>query len=213
MNIEKTPLRIQFDTMEQQTEAARLGLWLFLATELLFFGALFMGFTIYHLVYPVAFAAAEKQTNLVCGSVNTAIILTSGLFMSLALYSIQQDRPAACIRYLLLTLALGLGFLSVKGLEYAGDIHEHLVPGGSFALKNQPAAQIFFFLYWLMTALHAIHMIVGIGLLAVMAFLVRRGRFSREYHTPIELTAIYWGFVDLIWIFLYPLLYLIDRHQ
>lgn len=212
MKIARLPLQVQFDTLEQQYEAARLGLWLFLATEVLFFGGLFMAYTVYHLLYPVAFAAAMKETNLACGTVNTGILLTSGLSMSLGVHAIQRGRHQPCVLYLILTFLLGLGFLAIKGLEYAGDLREHLVPGIHFKPGAAPSEQIFFWLYWAMTGLHAVHLIVGLGLIAAVAFLVSRRRFSAEYFTPVELTAIYWGFVDLMWIFLYPLLYLIDRH-
>ncbi|HZM04522.1 MAG TPA: cytochrome c oxidase subunit 3 [Candidatus Saccharimonadales bacterium] len=205
-------LQEQFDDLDQQRETSRLGLWLFLATEVLFFGGLFMAFAVYHLVYPAEFAFAGKHTNLLYGSLNTALLLTSGLVMSLAVHAIQKGNAKTCVRMLWLTILLGAGFLGVKGMEYADDIHQHLVPGGSFAFPSHPGAQIFFHLYWAMTGLHAIHLIVGIVLLAIIAFLTSRNRFSVEYHNPVELIGIYWGFVDLIWIFLYPLLYLIDRH-
>jgi cytochrome c oxidase subunit 3 len=205
-------LQEQFDDLEQQRETSRLGLWLFLATEVLFFGGLFMAFAVYHLVYPTEFALAGKHTNLLYGSINTALLLTSGLAMSLAVHAIQQGRSKICVRWIVLTGLLGAAFLGVKGLEYADDIHKHLVPGAMFALPGHPGAQIFFYLYWAMTALHAVHLIVGLALLAIYAFLTSRGRYTAEYHNPVELLGTYWGFVDLIWIFLYPLLYLIDRH-
>jgi cytochrome c oxidase subunit 3 len=205
-------LQEQFDDLEQQRDTSRLGLWLFLATEVLFFGGLFMAFAVYHLVYPTEFALAGKHTNLLYGSLNTALLLTSGLVMSLAVHAIQLGNAKACVKWMLLTGLLGVAFLGVKGLEYADDIHKHLVPGASFALPNHPGAQIFFYLYWAMTGLHAVHLIVGLLLLAIFAYFTSRGRYSPQYHNPVELIGIYWGFVDLIWIFLYPLLYLIDRH-
>ena len=204
-------LKEQFDTLEQQRDAARLGLWLFLATEFLFFGGLFMAFAVYHLVYPVGFAAAGKETNLLCGSLNAAILLTSGLTMALGVQALQTGSSKSSVSWMLATFLLGAAFLGVKGMEYADDIHKHLVPGGHFAFPNQPGGQIYFWLYWIMTGLHALHLVIGLGLLAVMGWLTRRGRYSAGRNMPVVLTGVYWGFVDVIWLFLYPLLYLIDR--
>ena len=206
-------LKMQFDTLEQQHDASRLGMWLFLATEILFFGDLFMGYAVFHLLHPQAFSEAVKQTNLLCGSINAALLLTSGLTMVLGVTAIQTGRSRACVNWVLLTTALGVAFLAVKGVEYADDIAKGLVPGRHFAIHGQPSEQIFFWLYWIMTGLHAIHLIIGIGLLAVIAWMTKRGRFSAQYATPVELVGIYWGFVDIIWIFLFPLLYLIGRTQ
>jgi cytochrome c oxidase subunit 3 len=208
----KSPaLKDHFDTLEQQHDASRLGLWLFLATEFLFFGALFMAFTVYHLIYPAEFALAGRHTNLLCGSINAALLLTSGLTMALVVNAIQKGQPKASSAWIMATLALGMAFLGVKGLEYADDLGQHLVPGAHFALANHNGAQIFFWLYWAMTGLHAIHLVVGIVFLAILFRKIRRGDFSPEYSTPVEMCGLYWGFVDVIWIFLYPLLYLIDR--
>jgi cytochrome c oxidase subunit 3 len=205
-------LKVQFDSLEQQHEASRLGLWLFLATEYLFFGGLFLAFAVYHLLYPQAFAEAGKHTNLLCGSINAVLLLTSGLTMSLGVAAIRRGAPNVCAAWIVLTIILALGFLGVKGAEYADDIHQHLVPGGGFAFPGHPSEQIFFYLYWLMTGLHAIHVIVGVGFMLVVLWLVKRGKFSPQYHSPVEFAGIYWGFVDVIWIFLFPLLYLLDRH-
>ena len=132
--------------------------------------------------------------------------------MALSVSALQNNRVKDCACWLLATSALGIGFLGVKGLEYADDIHKHLIPGAHFALANQPPAQIYFWLYWTMTGLHAVHLIIGIGLVSAMWWGVRRGQFSRENSAAVELMGLYWGFVDVVWIFLYPLLYLIDRH-
>jgi cytochrome c oxidase subunit 3 len=209
--MKESALKMQFDTLEQQHDASRLGMWLFLATEFLFFGGLFMGFAVCHLLHPRAFAEAAKATNLLCGSINAAILLTSGLTMTLGVNAIQNNRQVPCVNWTLLTAVLGLAFLSVKGFEYADDISKHLVPGPHFAITNEPAAQMFFWLYWTMTGLHAIHLMVGLGLLAVISWMTKRGQFSARYCTPVEMVGIYWGFVDVVWIFLYPLLYLINR--
>lgn len=205
-------LREQFDDALQQQETSRLAMWLFLATEVMFFGDLFMSYTVYHLIYGASFGLGARQTNLLLGSINTVILLTSGLTMALAVNAIQRGKVQSCVRFILITMALAVGFMVVKGFEYADDIHKNLVPGPNFSAPGRPASEIFFWLYWIMTGVHGLHVIVGIGILAVMAYWTRRNRFDEAYHTPVEVAALYWGFVDVIWIFLYPLLYLIDRH-
>jgi cytochrome c oxidase subunit 3 len=202
----------QFDDLRQQREAATLGMWTFLATEILFFGGLFLGYTAYRSTYPQAFAEASRHTIVLLGTVNTAILLTSSLSMALAVRAAQLNRRFSIVFYLLLTVFLGVCFLGVKGYEYHEDLSEHLFPGPNFRAGLPPQAQIFWFLYWAMTGLHAVHVTIGVGLLSLMAVLAWRGRFSDQYHNPIEISGLYWHFVDLVWIFLYPLLYLIDRH-
>jgi cytochrome c oxidase subunit 3 len=203
----------QFDDIEQQREASRLGLWAFLATEVLFFGGLFMAYAVYRMLYPQGFAIAGQHTNLFYGSINTALLLTSGLTMALGVHAIQQNKTKTLVRYLLLTILLGVGFLVIKGLEYFDDMEKHLVPGVSFALPERPASEMFFYLYWVMTGLHTLHLIVGIGLLAAVAFLASRNHYSDGYYAPVELSGLYWAFVDIVWLYLYPLLYLIHRYQ
>ncbi len=208
----KSTLAEQFEDLNQQQEAARLGLWTFLATEVLFFGGLFMGYIVYRHAYPHAFAVASKHTNLLYGTVNTAILLTSSLTMALAVHAAQAGKTRQLVRFLLITIFFALAFLGVKGLEYTEDVREHLFPGPSFSIPGEPKAEMFFYLYWAMTGLHGFHVLVGICALSIIAFLAARRRFSAEYHNPVEMTGLYWHFVDLVWIFLYPLLYLIDRH-
>lgn len=208
----RTVLGEQFVELPQQREAATLGMWVFLATEVLFFGALFLAYAVYRHTYPAAFLEAGPHTNLLCGSINTVVLLTSGLTMALAVQAARADKMKACFGLLLATVGLGLAFLAVKGVEYHIDIEEHLLPGAQFRTDLPPQAWIFWFLYWVMTGVHAVHMVVGIGLLGTMACLTRRGKFSGGYYTPIEISGLYWGFVDVIWNFLYPLLYLIHRY-
>ncbi len=202
----------QFEDAEQQSEASHLGMWTFLTTEVLFFGGLFMAYILYRHVYPDSFAIGSRHTNLFYGTLNTAILLTSSLTMALAVQAAQASQTRSTGRWLLLTLLFALGFLVVKGFEYHQDFVEHLVPGPQFNPALPLHAQLFFWLYWAMTGLHAIHVTVGIGLLSVITVLAQRGRFSERYYTPVEICGLYWHFVDLVWIFLYPLLYLIDRH-
>lgn len=208
-----TVLGEQFTEMPQQREAATLGMWTFLATELLFFGTMFMGYITYRHAYPAAFVAASHHTNLFFGTLNTALLLTSGLTMVLAVQAGSLGKNRGAFRLLILTLLLGLAFLAVKGFEYRTDLTEHLWPGPRFRTDLPREAQIFWFLYWVMTGLHAVHLSVGVGLLAVMAWMTARGRFSPAYYTPLEMSGLYWAFVDIIWMYLYPLLYLIHRYS
>lgn len=209
----KTALAEQFESLEQQQEASRLGLWTFLATEVLFFGGMFMGYIVYRHAYPEGFAVGSKHTIVLYGTVNTAILLTSSLTMALAVHAAQEGKNKLLLRFLLLTLLFAAAFLGVKGLEYTEDIREHLFPGPHFSIPEQPGAELFFYFYWAMTGLHGLHVLVGIGVLSVIACLAGRRRFSAQYHNPVEMAGLYWHFVDIVWIFLYPLMYLIDRHS
>jgi cytochrome c oxidase subunit III len=209
---ETTALAPQFEDAEQQSEASHLGTWTFLATEVLFFGGLFMAYILYRHLYPDAFAIGSRHTDLLYGTLNTALLLTSSLTMALAVHAAREGHTKSIVRCLLLTITFAAGFLIVKGFEYHEDYVNHLVPGANFNAALPPRAGMFFWLYWAMTGLHAIHVTVGVGLLSVIAILARRGWFSSRYYTPVEVSGLYWHFVDLVWIFLYPLLYLIDRH-
>jgi cytochrome c oxidase subunit 3 len=204
-------LREQFDSPAQQQEASRLGMWAFLSTEIMFFGGLFVGYIVYRHAYPHAFDEAGRHTDLFYGTLNTAILLTSSLTMALAVHASEKGRQKWIVRNLLLTVFLALCFLGVKGMEYTEDIHKHLVPGPKFGLTGK-AVELFFYFYWAMTGLHAIHVMIGIGVLSVMAFRAHRGRFNAQYHTPVEVSGLYWHFVDIVWIYLYPLLYLLGRN-
>jgi cytochrome c oxidase subunit III len=148
------------------------------------------------------------------GGINTAVLICSSFTIALAVYSAETNRRKPLITFLLLTIALGLVFLGIKFFEYYTKFEEHLVPGSLFKFEGPLArhAEIFFSFYFAMTGMHAVHMIIGIGLLTVLVFQARQGRFSALYHTPVELTGLYWHFVDIVWIFLFPLLYLLGRH-
>lgn len=209
----QTALQEQFEEMPQQKEAATLGMWAFLATEVLFFGAMFMSYITYRTAYPQAFAEASHHTIVLFGTVNTAILLTSSLTMVLAVHAARENNLRRQFRFLAFTILLALGFLAVKGVEYHDDIVEHLWPGPHFRSDLPPQAQIFWLLYWIMTGVHAIHVTVGIGLLSVIARMTSRRQFAAAYHTPVEMVGLYWHFVDIVWIYLYPLLYLIHRYS
>jgi cytochrome c oxidase subunit III len=204
----------QFDSLGQQTEAATLGMWVFLVTEVLFFGGLFVTYTVYRSFYPAAFSASSHELDILLGGVNTAVLITSSLTMALAVHAAQLGERRLLMIFLVVTMVLGAVFLGIKAVEYYHKFAEHHVPGATFQFEReyQRHAQIFFSLYFIMTGLHAIHMIIGIGVLLVMWIWAWRGRITSDYAGPIEISGLYWHFVDIVWIFLFPLLYLIGRH-
>jgi cytochrome c oxidase subunit 3 len=207
-----------FDNLEQQREAGTLGMWVFLITEVMFFGGLFTAYTIYRIWHPIAFAEASNYLDITLGAFNTAVLICSSLTMALAVYNSQVGNRRRLVFFLILTILLGLTFIAVKGVEYNHKYEETFVPGPSFNEKGLiPAAEVvgasvYFSLYFAMTGLHALHMIVGVAVVSVITVMAWRGKFSPDYHAPVELTGLYWHFVDIVWIFLFPLLYLIGRH-
>ena len=209
-----TALAHQFDDLQQQREVATLGMWVFLVTELLFFGGLFLTYAVYRGWYPEDFAAASHELIVWAGTLNTVVLITSSLTMVLAVHAAESGHRRALILLLLATMALGCVFLGVKAFEYRTEYLEHHIPGSGFEFKADHFlhAQIFFSLYFIMTGLHALHMIIGLGIMAVMVWLSWRGRITPAYTNPIEVSGLYWHFVDIVWIFLFPLLYLIGRH-
>lgn len=200
----------QFDDIEQQHEAAKLGMWIFLATEVLFFGGLFLSYTVYRYLNPDTFAAASRHTEVVLGGVNTAILLFSSTLMALAVRAAQLRQRRPLVWLLLATAFFGILFMGVKAFEYYKDYTEHVVPGANFVWHeaNPGAAEMFFWLYYAMTGLHAIHVTIGIAVMLVLALLARRGRFTSGNYMAIEVAGLYWHFVDIVWVFLFPLLYL-----
>ena len=219
MATERAPLAHQFDDLAQQHEAGTLGMWLFLATELMVFGALFTGYAAYRCAYSREFEEASRHLNLLFGGVNTLVLLTSSLTMALAIRAAQLDKRKAVVGCLTLTVLLGTAFMVLKGIEYYSDYLDNLVPGLAFEpqkwadLSLRPErVELFLLLYYIMTALHALHLIVGIAVLIVMIVLTRRGSFTPEHYAPLEVSGLYWHFVDIVWIFLLPLLYLIGTH-
>jgi|SRR5688572_5644339 cytochrome c oxidase subunit III len=203
-----------FDDPEQQLDAAQSGMWLFLATEVMFFGGMFIGYTVYRDAYFEVFAHASNHLNVWLGSINTAVLICSSLSMALAVHSAQAGHRKQIIFFLLLTMLLGTVFLGIKFTEYYHKYEERLIPGLAFDFKqgNPGYAAIFFSFYFAMTGLHALHMTIGLGLLAFLVAKAARNRFSPVYYTPVEMIGLYWHFVDIVWIFLFPLLYLVGRH-
>ena len=241
-------LQHHFDTMAQQKEAAVIGMWVFLLTEILFFGGLFVAYMVYRIWYFDAFAEASRRLSLFWGGLNTAVLIGSSLTMAMAVRCAQTNQRKATVTWLILTTILGMVFLGVKVIEYRDKFEHHHVPGYNFQWAGEheaaPAAaagaehaaapaegaagehrqlslnaeqlqlttQIYFSLYFTMTGLHALHMIIGIGLMSVITWMAWQGKLDAEYYTPVELSGLYWHFVDIVWIFLFPLLYLVERH-
>jgi len=229
-------LQHHFENMEQQREAGTLGMWVFLVTEIMFFGAMFFAYTLYRTTYPADFASASNHLDLTLGAVNTVVLILSSLTMALAVYSAQTGKNRNLIICLVLTIVLGLTFLGIKAVEYRDKYVDHLIPGQLISsnpfnphvqehgtpydkhkLHLLPGAtvkhvEMFYWIYFAMTGMHAVHMIIGVGLMLVLLYLSWKGRFGPEYHSPIEISGLYWHFVDIIWIFLFPLLYLLGRH-
>jgi cytochrome c oxidase subunit 3 len=208
-------LQHHFDSMEQQKEASALGMWVFLVTELLFFGGLILAYTIYRWENARAFAHASLHMDITLGTTNTAVLICSSLTMAMAVRSAATGRKRPLIGLLVATMLLGGAFLGIKAVEYTDHIRHHLFPGPGFHYPvpaDARAAEMFFSLYFAMTGLHALHMVVGLGILTTLLVLARRGRFTPEYSTPVEISGLYWHFVDIVWIFLFPMLYLIGRH-
>ena len=199
----------QFADAKQQRHAATAGMWLFLATEVLFFGGLFFGYTAYRVLYPHAFHEASAHTLVVFGTINTAILLVSSFVMALAVRSAEQSERRRTTQLLLTVAGMGLLFLALKATEYTMEIHEGLLPGAHFHFTGaEPEqARIFFSFYFVMTGLHAVHVTIGVVLLAWFA--LRQRRTS----TAVEVLGLYWHFVDLVWVFLFPLIYLVGRSR
>jgi len=206
-----------FETMEQQFEASTLGMWLFLVTEVMFFGGLLTAYLIYRIWYPHAWSEGSLELDIRLGGFNTVVLIGSSLTMAMAVRSAQTGSRKGTIWYLVGTMALGLTFLVVKFFEYKHKYELNHIPGPNFQFEGAADAgqvELFMTLYFALTGLHAAHMVIGFGLLSVILWMAARNRFSPEWYTPVEMSGLYWHFVDIVWIFLFPLLYLVDRaHQ
>jgi cytochrome c oxidase subunit 3 len=215
----------QFSDARQQKNAASLGMWLFLVTEIMFFGGMFCAYLIYRLTYFNAFAAGSQQLNIWMGAINTAVLIVSSVTVVLAVKAAEAGKRKLLVGYLVVTVLLGMTFLVIKGFEYKEKFEKHHVPGSTFSFTekfddngkqipvNSQQAELFFSIYFVMTGMHALHMIIGCGLFSVLAFLAWKGHYTPGYFTPIENGGLYWHLVDIIWIYLFPLLYLISRHS
>ena len=240
---DRPELRHHFADEGQQRNAASLGMWWFLGTEIMFFGGMFCGYLIYRLKYFPEFAVASRSLSLPIGTFNTTVLICSSLTVAQAVRAAQMGKRALQVKMLLLTLVFGLAFLGIKAYEWGEKYKEHHIPtfdynvlsgGGNLIkgnekilgidkLKNDPVklrereaeiqehTQVFYSFYFALTGMHALHMVIGVGIFAVITWMAHKGRFTPEYHTPLEIAGLYWHFVDIVWIYLFPLLYLIDR--
>ena len=216
-------LEEQYRDLEQQHESASLGMWVFLATEVMFFGTLFLGVAAYHLLYTEAVEKASTKLNWMIGGINTVVLLVSSLFMVLGVHYARHGDNRKVVLFLCLTAGLGVCFLFLKGYEYYSDYRDYLIPNARFkdeewineeglTAEQVPHVKLFLLYYWIMTGLHALHVTIGIVVVLVVAVLAARGHFSVEYNSPVDVTGLYWHFVDTVWIFLYPMLYLLGTH-
>jgi cytochrome c oxidase subunit 3 len=207
-------LREQFSTPEQQREAATMGMWIFIITELMLFGGMFAAFAVFRHWYPVGFTKGSSEMELTMGAVNTAVLICSSLTLSLSEFAIARGKSNRCAWLLLATMILGLLFLGIKFTEYYFHYLDHKLPGYGFQESGPLSAQVqmFFFFYFVMTGLHSIHLLVGIGLLIAMLVPTLAGYFNEGYFTPIRNVSLYWHFVDIIWVFLYAIFYLPGAH-
>jgi cytochrome c oxidase subunit III len=236
----------QFKTLEQQKDSANLGMWIFLVTEVMFFGGIMLVYTLNRHVYFPAFAMGSNTLSLKLGGINTLVLLASSFTMAMAVWSAQVGKKQLISMFLVLTVLLGFVFFGIKYVEYAQKFHHHLVPGRSFDISycsNNPDkcsdisaeemeverdllkktlaldpdlnahAQLYYSAYFGMTGLHALHMIIGAGLLFWLLKNSLTGIYTPQWNTPVDTVGLYWHFVDIVWIFLFPLLYLIDRHK
>jgi cytochrome c oxidase subunit 3 len=230
-------LQHHFANMEQQREASTIGMWVFLVTEIMFFGGMFLAYTIYRGKYPESFAVASNHLDIWLGGVNTVILICSSFTMALAVYCTQVGKLRLQIIFLIMTMIFGAAFLGIKAVEYHEKYVDNLIPGQLIPghkfnptvnphgaphdphklelIPNSSVRQVelFYWIYFAMTGMHALHMIIGLGIMSFLLYFSIRGRYGPEYHNPIEITGLYWHFVDIIWIFLFPLLYLLGRHM
>ncbi|HEX6716198.1 MAG TPA: cytochrome c oxidase subunit 3 [Pyrinomonadaceae bacterium] len=229
-------LQHHFENMEQQREAGTLGMWVFLVTEIMFFGGMFLAYTLYRSLFPASFASASNHLDITLGTLNTGVLIFSSFTMAMAVYFTQIGKHRPQLLCLTITLLLGLTFLGVKAVEYYDKYEDHLIPGRLIpgnpfnpAVQEEgqkpdphklhllqgatvPQVEMFYWIYFAMTGMHALHMIIGAGLLTFLLIFSLKRRFDPEYHSPVEVIGLYWHFVDIVWIFLFPLLYLLGRH-
>lgn len=201
-----------FVDSEQQFDSAKLGMWLFLVTEILFFGGLFVAYIVYRAWNPELFTMAATQLDTLMGGINTVVLIGSSLTMALAIRAAQTDNPNLSIKYLASTVALAFVFMVIKYFEYTHKFEIGIFPGEAYTFTgiDHPKAHIFFSIYYMMTGLHGIHVIIGIGIITWLIIKTKKGAYNSSYYTPVEITGLYWHLVDIVWIFLFPLLYLID---
>lgn len=219
VQVAERALQHHFADMVQQRDTSSFGMWMFLLTEIMFFGGLFCAYLVYRASYYQAFVEGSQKMNILLGSVNTAVLICSSLSMALGVRAAQTGKTKLMVVFLLITILLGFGFLGIKGMEYHEHWDNHEFPGPNFHFEtydHHPATdpqhtEIYFSLYWAMTGLHALHVIIGLGLIGWLVIMGLKGAFTPHYYNPVENVGLYWHFVDLIWIYLLPLLYLISK--
>ena len=213
-------LPVHWETKEQQNESNLLGMWLFLAQEIMFFGGLFTAYAVYRFMYPEAWAEGASHLSVPLGAANTVVLLVSSLTMALSVYFTQKDRYWPLLISFSATMALGVTFLVVKYFEYKEKWDLHLIPGirwdpvighVDMSVADAHAQQLYFILYFTMTGMHAFHMIIGIAIAAVILVLAAKRKFGPNRYMPIEIFGFYWHFVDIVWVFLFPMIYLIPH--
>jgi cytochrome c oxidase subunit III len=231
---EHPALQHHFDDLEQQKDASIFGMWVFLLTEIMFFGGLFCAYLIFRNLYHPAFVAASNTLDVTLGTINTAVLICSSLTMAMAVWSAHMGKRMLIVLFLLATMGLGAIFLGIKSVEYYQKWEESHIPGIKFSTQDftnpeppkpghkaveplSPDAaehtRIYFGLYFAMTGMHAVHMIIGMGIMVFLVWFAYHGYYTPDHYTTIENFGLYWHFVDIIWIFLFPLLYLISRHS
>lgn len=205
-------LQHHFVDADQQFDTAKMGMWIFLGTEVLMFGGLFAAYIVYRLWYPELFTLASEELDTILGTVNTLVLIGSSLTVAMAIKSAQTNKNKNILIYLGITLALAATFMVIKYFEWTHKFHLGIFPGEFYSFEgiDHPQANVFFSLYYLMTGLHGIHVLIGMGLMGWLLWRAVKGHFNSEYYTPVEITGLYWHLVDIIWIFLFPLYYLID---
>ncbi len=206
-------LHFQYEDFEHQSDTALDGMWIFLAQEVLFFGGLFFAWMLNRHYHPLGFHRGAMQTDLLIGSINTILLITSSASYTVGLKFIKEGNQKRLFQCCFIAVMLGFTFLVCKGLEWKGDLDKHLNPGPHFGITGADAggAQLFWVFYWIGTVLHAFHMVVGLGLVLWIMRNVRKGAYTVEWHTPVEVVGIFWSFVDCVWMILYPLIYLVGR--
>lgn len=212
-NVVRHQVGHHFANAEQEFSAAKLGFWIFLCTELLMFGGLFVGYIYFRLVLPETFSEAHKVLSVPLGALNTVVLISSSFTMAMAIRSAMVNRQRQMIGYLIFTLLAAAAFMVIKlAFEWPDKFHHGTLPGAYYAyegLAHVRAPQVFFGLYFVMTGLHGLHVLIGMGLIAWLIWRAKKGHFYSGFYTPMEITGLYWHFVDLVWIFLFPLFYLV----
>lgn len=215
MVTESSAPAVPYVSFEEQRESATLGMWLFLAAEIIFFGSVILAFVYYRVGHARDFDAASNHTKVLLGTVNTGVLLTSSLLVALGVHAGRKGDNRTLAKFLFFTILLGIAFLGIKTAEYALEYREGLLPGPRFIIRgaDPKQARLFFLFYFIMTGIHALHVVIGVVLLAVILVRALLKAYTPDHHHAVEVGGLYWHFVDVVWIFIFPLLYLLGRHH